>query len=78
MDARLAVSSVIGIFALMFIGLIVVGALQDVAESQDLGSEGNDTRTSLITNIHTAFTLFVILPIIVGAGVLMRYLGWFG
>lgn len=78
MDARLAVSSVIGIFALMFVGLIVVGSLQDVAEAQDLGTEGNGTRTSLISNVHTAFTLFVILPIIIGAGVLMRYLGWFG
>jgi hypothetical protein len=66
------------IFAGLFIGLLIFGSLVSVAESQDLGSTGNATRVSLIANIGVMFTLLVITPIIVGAGLLMRHLGWFG
>jgi len=78
-------SSVVGgvklailVFAGIFIGLLIFGALTDVAEDQDLGTTGNATRTTLVANIGVMFTLLVIVPIIVGAGLLMRHLGWFG
>lgn len=64
--------------AMLFVGLLVVNGLQTTAEATNLGTEGNATRTSLITNVHTAFTLLVLTPLIVGAGVVMRYFGWFG
>jgi hypothetical protein len=66
------------IFAGLFIGLLIFGNLVGVAEDQDLGTTGNATRTTLISNIGVMFTLLVITPIIVGAGLLMRHLGWFG
>ena len=78
MDIRIAVVTVLTIFASLFLGLVINDAFSDVADSQDLGASGNATRTSLKTNINTAFTLFVLLPLVLGAGVVMRYLGWLG
>jgi len=77
-DIRIAVVTVLTIFASLFLGLVITDAFSDVADAQDLGASGNATRTNLKTNVNTAFTLFVLLPLILGAGVVMRYLGWLG
>ena len=66
------------VFAGIFIGLLIFGSLSTVASNTDLGTTGNATRTSLTANVGTMFTLLVLVPIIVGAGLLMRHLGWFG
>ena len=66
------------IFSGLFIGLLIFGNLTTVAENQNLGTTGNASRTSLTTNVGTMFTLLIITPIIIGAGILMRHLGWFG
>lgn len=74
----MAVVTVLTIFASLFLGLVINDAFSDVADAQDLGTEGNATRTQLKTNVNTSFTLFVLLPLVLGAGVVMRYLGWLG
>ena len=65
------------VFAGIFVGLLIFGSLSTIADATDLGTTGNATRTSLTSNVGTMFTLLVIVPIIVGAGLLMRHLGWF-
>ncbi|RLG99279.1 hypothetical protein DRO19_02740 [Candidatus Bathyarchaeota archaeon] len=61
------------------IGLIVVGNLNSTISNMDLGSQGNQTRTSLFNNIYSAMNLAVIIPIVAAAGaiigIVIYYLG---
>ena len=61
------------------IGLMVIGNLNTLVNSYDLGSQGNSTRTSLFNNIYSAFNLAVIIPIVAAAGaiigIVIYYLG---
>jgi len=59
------------------IGLMITGNIYNVVSNMDLGSQGNQTRTSLFNNIYSAYNLSVILPIILVAGILMAVLGAF-
>jgi len=53
------------------IGLIVVGNLNTTVSAMDLGTQGNQTRTSLFNNIYSAFNLAVIIPIVAAAGAII-------
>ena len=59
------------------VGLMITGNIHDVVDNMDLGTQGNQTRTSLFNNIYSAFNLSVILPIILVAGLLLTALGAF-
>jgi len=60
---------------LLPIGLIIVGNLKTTMDAMDLGATGNTTRTSLFSNIYSAFNLAVIVPIIAAAGIIISVVG---
>ena len=65
------VVSLIGIVVAMIVGLVVTGNLYTIASNMDLGSSGNSTRTTLFSNVYSAFNLTTILPIIIGASAII-------
>jgi Flp pilus assembly pilin Flp len=77
--AMVAVALIVGLVALgivipigMWISSITFGVIDDI----DLGTAGNATRTTLETNIWSAYNLATILPIIaVAAVIIMAVLG---
>ena len=73
------VTMLITIVIVLIVGLVVVGQLSTTAETFDLGSSGNATRTTLFTNVYSAFNLSVLIPIVAAAGALLAiifaYLG---
>ena len=69
---RAVVATVIGIIIAFIIGLVVVGSLISNVNRSGWSAQANATWSSLITNVWTAFGLLVILPLIVGAVVLLR------
>lgn len=73
------VTLLITVVIVLIIGLVVVGQLSTTADTFDLGSSGNATRTSLFNNIYSAFNLSVLIPIVAAAGALLAiifaYLG---
>jgi len=64
---------------IIIVGLLVVGQLSTTADTMDLGTSGNATRTTLFTNTYAGFNLAVIIPIIAAAGAILgivfTYLG---
>jgi len=62
---------------LFVVGLIVVGSLRTVAVGMDLGTQGNSTRTTLFSNVYSAFDLGVIAPIVVAAVAIIGILAYF-
>ena len=65
------VTMLITLAIIIVVGLIVTGNLYTVANNMDLGTQGNNTRTSLFNNIYSAFNLAVIIPIVAAAGAIM-------
>ena len=69
----------ITVVIVLLVGLVVVGQLATTADTFNLGTSGNATRTSLFNNIYSAFNLSVLIPIVAAAGALMAiifaYLG---
>lgn len=53
------------------VGLVVIGQLSTVANSYDLGTDGNSTRTTLFANIYRGFDLGTLAPIVVAAVAIM-------
>lgn len=68
------VGSLITIMVLMLIGVIVVQSLISSVDTSGWSAQANTTWASLQANIWTAFTLLVILPIIIGAVALLAYI----
>ena len=66
---------IIGIMVSMLIGLIVINALIGSVSQAGWSAQANETWASLQSNIWVAYTLLVIIPIIVGAVIIMRYIG---
>jgi len=72
MNVAVAVIATLVTLAIILpIGLMVVGNLNTIIGSYDLGSQGNQTRTSLFNNIYSAFNLAVIIPIVAAAGAII-------
>lgn len=63
----------------LIVGLVVTGQLSTTADTFNLGSSGNATRTTLFNNIYSAMNLSVLIPIVAAAGALIAiifaYLG---
>jgi hypothetical protein len=53
------------------VGLILTSQLASVANTFNLGTSGNSTRTNLFNNIYSAFNLSVVVPIIAAAGLII-------
>jgi hypothetical protein len=71
----------ISLMVMMIIGIVVVMALvtsQGAAGHTGWSTEANATWVALQSNIWTAFTLLVIIPIIIGAVAILGYLRFGG
>jgi len=72
------VTGLIVVVVVIMIGAIILGQLYNVASNLGLQGVANDTVTHLFNQTWSAFGLFVIVPIIVVAGVLIGLLGGWG
>jgi len=72
------ISGVIGLIVTIIIAVIIVANLWNVVTSLDLTGDANRTVTNLFNQTWTAFGLFVILPIVLAAVVLLRLIGGWG
>ena len=69
------VGALVGIIITMLIGIIVVSTIINSVNTTGWSSEAQSTWQTLTSNIWTAFGLLVILPLIVGAVMLMKLIG---
>ena len=69
------VVAVIGVIVGVLVGLIVTGNLGTIANSYNLGVTGNSTRTAIVSASYNAFNLLTIIPVVLGAGVLIYIIG---
>ncbi len=70
----LAIALVVGLVALgviIPIGMWTSSLVFGVIDNLDLGTSGNSTRTTLESNVWSAYNLSTILPIIAVAGVII-------
>lgn len=78
-SALALVVMMITLVIIIIVGLLVVGQLSTTADTMNLGTSGNATRTTLFTNTYAGFNLAVIIPIIAAAGAILgivfTYLG---
>jgi len=68
----------ITLMVMMIIGIIVVQALVTATCTTGWSTAAKSTWTSLQSNIWVAFTLLVIIPIIIGAVAILGYLRFGG
>jgi len=65
----------VGIAISMLIGIIVINGLISGVDQSGWSAKANSTWSSLQNNIWVAFGLLVILPLIIGAVIIMKYVG---
>ena len=75
---RGVVGVIVGIAITMLIGIIVISSLISSVNTSGWSTEAQNTWSSLTSNIWTALGLLVILPLIVGAVILLKYIGGSG
>ena len=68
----------ISLMVMLLIGIIVVQALVSSQTQTGWSADANTTWTNLQSNIWVAFTLLVIIPIIIGAVAILGYLRFGG
>jgi len=68
----------ISLMVMLLIGIIVVQALVSSQTQTGWSAAANATWTTLQSNIWVAFTLLVIIPIIIGAVAILGYLRFGG
>ena len=66
---------IVGIVISILVGIIVVSSIIGGVNTSSWSSEAQQTWTQLQNNIWIVFSLLVILPLVVGAAVLIRYMG---
>jgi len=66
-DAIMLPLGLVLVSVMMGIGLIVNTDIFNLLEDQDLGTDGNSTRDSLISNTYQGYDLGALLPIVFGA-----------
>jgi len=69
------VGALVGIIITMLIGIIVVSTIINSVNTSGWSAEANQTWQTLQSNIWVAFGLLVILPLIVGAVMIMKMIG---
>ena len=65
----------VGIAISMLIGIIVINGLISGVDQSGWSAKANETWSNLQNNIWVAFGLLVILPLIIGAVIIMKYVG---
>ena len=76
--SRGVVGVLISIMVMMIIGIVVVQSLISSQTQAGWSANANTTWTTLQSNIWVAFTLLVIIPIIIGAVAILGYLRFGG
>jgi len=69
------IGALVAIIISMLIGIIVVSTIINSVNTSGWSSEAQSTWQTLTSNIWVAFSLLVILPLIVGAVMLMKIIG---
>ena len=69
------IGALVAIIISMLIGIIVVSTIINSVNTSGWSSEAQSTWQTLTSNIWVAFSLLVILPLIVGAVMLMKVIG---
>ena len=77
-NVRGVVGVLVGLLVVMLVGFIVTGTIISNTNTSSWSSEAQAAWSSLTSNIWVAFSLLVILPIIIGAVVLLHYIGVIG
>lgn len=72
------VSGVISIVLVIVVGLIVLGQLTTTFSSMGLSEQAQNIINNLMNQVWNAFNLFIIVPILVVAGVIILILRGFG
>jgi len=62
----------VGIAVTMLVGLLVIQGVISSVNQSGWSSQANSTWTSVISNIWAAFGLLVIIPLIIGAVIILR------
>ena len=65
----------VGIAITMLIGIVVINSLISGVNTSGWSAEANQTWQNLQQNIWVAFGLLVILPLIIGAVIILKYVG---
>ena len=65
----------VGIAVAMLIGIIVIQSLIKGVNQSGWSAQANATWSSIVSNIWVAFGLLVIIPLIVGAVIILRMIG---
>ena len=69
---RSVIGAIVGIIISFMIGMVIIGTLINSVDRSGWSAQANSTWTSLINNVWTVFGLLVIIPLVVGAVVLLR------
>jgi len=65
----------VGIAVAMLIGIIVIQSLIKGVNQSGWTAQANSTWNSVVSNIWVAFGLLVIIPLVVGAVIILRIIG---
>jgi small-conductance mechanosensitive channel len=76
--SRGVIGVLISLMVMMIIGIVVVQSLISSQTQAGWSASANTTWTTLQSNIWVAFTLLVIIPIIIGAVAILGYLRFGG
>jgi len=76
--SRGVIGVLISLMVMMIIGIVVVNALISSQDQAGWSASANTTWTTLQSNIWVAYTLLVIIPIIIGAVAILGYLRFGG
>ncbi|MEM3788889.1 MAG: hypothetical protein QXN95_03370 [Candidatus Bathyarchaeia archaeon] len=72
---RAVVSAIVGIIISFIVGLVVIGTLINSVNRGGWSAQANTTWTNLVGNVWTALGLLVIIPLVIGAAILIRMFG---
>ena len=75
MAVRGFASVFVGIVITMLIGIIVINALIGSVNQSGWSAQANQTWENFKSNIWVAYGLLVILPLVVGAVIILRIIG---
>ena len=65
----------VGLIITMLIGIVVINSLISGVNQSGWSAQANQTWSNLQSNIWVAFGLLVILPLVIGAVIILRYIG---
>ena len=65
------VVTLVALGVILPVGMLVTANIYDTVSDLNLGTSGNTTRTTLFTNIWSAYSLSAIIPIVGAAGIII-------